>query len=115
MLRVYVPMLLSDRVAGRAIAALDEQTIEISEGDAITRVVFDPQTGLPAKLLYDIRPERQPPIFVEEEYSDFRDIGGLKIPFAVTVKRNGLKHSDGALSDYKVNQGLKLEILQRRP
>jgi zinc protease len=114
-LRSYISLLLSDRVPGRVISALDEQTIEITQGDLATRVVFDPQTGLPSKLLYELQMERQPVIFAEEELSDYREVNGIKLPFAIGVFRNGVKYSDGLVSEYKFNQGLKTEILQRRP
>lgn len=115
LLRAYIPMLLSDRLPGRTVVALDEQTVEISQGDLTARVVFDPQTGLPSKLLYDLQIDRQPTLFVEEEYSDFRDVAGIKAPFAITVRRNGIKHADAAVSDFKINSGIKVEVLQRRP
>jgi zinc protease len=114
-LRVYIPMLLSDRIPGRVIAALDEQTVEITEGDVSARIVFDPQTGLPSAVLHETGAENQPVVFVDEELSDFRDVNGIKLPFAITVRNNGAKYSDGVLSDVKVNQGLKIEVLQRRP
>jgi zinc protease len=114
-LRSYISLLLSDRVPGRVISALDEQTIEITQGDLATRVVFDPQTGLPSKLLYELQLERQPVMFAEEELSDYREVNGIKLPFAIGVFRNGVKYSDGVVSEYKFNQALKTEILQRRP
>jgi zinc protease len=114
-LRVYIPMLLSDRTPGRVITGLDDQTVEITEGDVATRIVFDPQTGLPSALLYESGLENQPVVFIQEELSDFRDVNGIKIPFAIGVKHNGVKYSDGVLSDVKLNQGLKLDVLQRRP
>jgi hypothetical protein len=115
LLRVYIQLFLSDRLPGRTITALDEETLEIAQGDASVQLVVNPQTGLPSKMLYDIRPEGQPPLFVEEEYSDFREVAGVKIPFGIVVRRNGVKYADGVLSEYKVNQGLKVEVLQRRP
>ena len=114
-LRVYIPMLLSDRVPGRVVIALDDQTVEITEGDLSARVVFDPKTGLPSALLHETAIENQPSVFMEETLSDFRDVNGIKLPFAIAVKTNGAKYSDGVLSEVKLNQGLKLEVLQRRP
>jgi zinc protease len=115
LVRAYIPMLLSDRLPGRAMAALDDQTVEISSGDIAVRLVLDPQTGLPARLLYELRSERQAVVFVEEEYSDFREISGVKAPFLITVRRNGLKHATGTISDFKINVGTKPEVLLRRP
>jgi predicted Zn-dependent peptidase len=112
-LRVYVQLLISDRLPGRTVLALDDETVEIAQGDSRVQVVFDLATGLPAKLLYET--DRMPPTFVEEDYSDFRDVSGVKIPFAITVTQNGSKYSSGTVSEFKINQGLKVEVLQRRP
>lgn len=114
-LRFYISLLLSDRAADRRLMALDEQTVEVAQGDAAARLVFDPQTGLPAKLLYELAFDKQRVMFVEEAYSDFREVDGIKLPFAIQVNRNGVKYSDGVISEYKFNQGLKVEVLQRRP
>lgn len=114
-LRIYIPMLLSDRIRGRVLTALDDQSVEITEGDVSMRILFDRQTGLPASMLHEVESENQPLIFIEEELSDFRDVNGIKLPFAITVKHNGAKFADGVLSDVKLNQGLKVEVLQRRP
>jgi zinc protease len=112
-LRTYVRMLVSDRLPGRVVAALDDETVEISQGSIRLQVVFDQETGLPAKMMYEAY--RVPPVMMQEEYSDFHDVDGIKIPFGITVTQNGSKYSTGKFTEFKINQGLKLEVLQRRP
>jgi hypothetical protein len=112
---LYPRLLLSDRIEGRQIAALDDQTIEIREGSAIAQLIFDPATGLPAKLLYERSNDRGVPVALEDNWSDFRDAGGLQLPYKLTSLQNGQKWAEGVVTDLKINQGLKLEELQRRP
>jgi zinc protease len=112
-LRLYLRALISDHLPERTIAALDDDTVEISKGDARIQMVFDATTGLPSKLLYDVN--RVPPVMVEETYSDFRDVNGIRVPFGITVTQNGTKYSTGTITEFKINQGLKVEVLQRRP
>jgi hypothetical protein len=114
-LRAYIPMLLSDRAPGKSIVALDDETIEISEEGRAARLVFDSRTGLPSRLLYEIPRERPPAIFAEETYSDFRDVNGLRLPFGIAVSHNGIRYAEGKVTEFKINQGLKVEAMQRRP
>jgi zinc protease len=115
LVRVPVPLLLSDRLPGRTVAAIDDETIEIRQGVNVTRVVFDPKTGLPAQLHYDVVTDRGQPVLVQEILSDFRDVDGIKLPFAITVFQNGTKYAEGVVTEIKLNQGLKPEVLQKRP
>jgi hypothetical protein len=78
-------------------------------------VTFDPATGLPAKLSYELSPEKNLPVLYQEDLSDYRDVNGIRLPFATTIYQGGVKYAEGAFSGYKVNQGLKIEVLQRRP
>jgi zinc protease len=115
LMRLLIPLLLSDRVAGRIVTALDEETIEIVQGDLAAQLVLEKQTGLPSQLHYELVSDRGQPVLMEENYSDFRDVNGIKLPFAVTIYQNGQKYAQGVVSELKLNQGLKAEVLQRRP
>jgi zinc protease len=113
--RVYWRLLLSDRDPNRTVNALDDHTIEISgkSGDVV-RVEIDPQTGLPARVYYQSATASGPALQIQETWTDFRDVAGVRVPFAVTIMQGGRKFADVVVNDIKVNQGLKLEDLQRR-
>jgi len=115
LIRVPMSLLLSDRIAGRVVSGADVDTLEIRQGDNVTRVVLDPRTGLPAELYYDLTSERGQPILVQENLSDYRDVDGIKLPFATTVLQNGTKYAEAVVTEIKLNQGLKLEVLAKRP
>lgn len=114
--RLYFRLLLSDRIPGRTITAVDNHTLEIanSEGEA-ARVTFDPNTGLPQTVVYEAVHVTGPPVTVEDHYSDYRDYAGMKLPFKITILQAGQKFADITVTDVRVNSGLKLEDLEKRP
>jgi zinc protease len=114
--RLFFRLLLSDRIAGRTVNAVDDQTVEISgtEGEVVT-LTFDPRTGLPQKIAYDSVHAAGPPVTVQDEYGDYRDVAGLKIPFKITITQGGQKFADITVTEAKINSGLQLEELGRRP
>jgi len=109
---VYFSLLLA---AGASVAALDDHTVEISSGDEIARLVMDPATGMPHQLLYESPQPKGAPQLVEEEYSDFREVNGVKVPFHVTYHQGGKYLADSIVSRIQINTGLHLEDLERRP
>jgi zinc protease len=113
--RVYFRLLLSDRIEGRVVSALDEKTVQIQEGDELARVEFDPQTGLPAKVMYETVVLKGAPAPAEEDYSDFRDVNGVKVPFRVDILDGGRKYAVVTVAEYKTNTGLKSADLSKRP
>jgi len=113
--RLYVPLLLSDRIEGRKINAIGGDTVEISDASGeIARVVVN-SDGLPSSVLYDAIRLGGPPVSVEEQLSDYREVAGVKIPFAVTIVQGGQKFADVKVTDYRINTGLKEQDLGKRP
>jgi hypothetical protein len=54
-------------------------------------LVFDPATSLPVRQRYKvISAPGAAPSDTEEEFSDFRDVGGVKVPFRATIRVNGV-------------------------
>ena len=116
--RRSVPRLLQPAAGrrGRAsVAAVDDRTVEISAGDQIVRLVIDPATGLPQQLLYDSPRPNGPAQPMEEEYSDFREVNGIQVPFHVTYHQGGKYLAESTVSQYQINTGLRLEDLERHP
>ncbi len=115
--RLYFRILLSDRIPGRKRNALDDETVEISDAAAgqIAALGFDAATGLPRRLLYEAVAGGGQPVSVEEEYADFREVGGVKVPFQITISQGGRKYATVKVTDYQINTGLKPQDLGRRP
>jgi zinc protease len=102
---------LSARDGSRTVNALDDHTVQISSSDGQSvKLEFDPATGLPMKETY-----RQGPAEVVETFSDWRDAGGLKMPFKVLIQQDGRKLGEVTVSEYRFNTGLKVEDLSKKP
>ena len=114
--RVYYRLLLSDRLEGRTVNAIDDSSVQIADTTGqVASVEFDPRTHLPKRVSYDTQQAGGAPIYSEEVYDDFRDVGGIKVPFKITINQGGRKFSDVVVKDYKINTGLNPLELARRP
>jgi zinc protease len=114
--RLYFRLLLSDRMEGRTVNAVDDRTIEISDAAGQrARLAVDPESGMPRGIGYDLTSASGPPVETSEAWSDFRETAGVKIPYRTIVTRNGRKFADVTVTDCKINSGLKLEEMQKRP
>ncbi len=114
--RMYFPFLLSDRMEGRTVNATGAHTVEISDQQGnIAQLEIDGETGLPARVLYQRLPGAGPPVTVQEDYADFREVGGIRMPHKITLFQGGAKFADVTVSEIRLNMGLKIEDLRRRP
>src|SRR5258708_473090 len=95
------------RLAGSEKATVvGDNILEFSDGQNIARLSLDPETGLPAKLRYET---------VEETFSGWRDVNGIKAPFERSVTQGGAKFADVHVRDFKFNTGVTPEQLSKRP
>ena len=114
--RIYYRLLLSDRLEGRTVNAIDASSVQISDTTGqVTSVEFDPRTHLPKRVAYDTQQAAGAPIYSEDLYEDFRDVGGIQVPFRITINQGGRRFSDVVVKDYKINTGLKPPEIARRP
>jgi hypothetical protein len=114
--RVYYRLLLSDRLEGRVVSALDESSVQITDATGqAANVEFDPRTHLLKRVSYDTQQAGGATLYSEEVYDDFRDVGGIKVPFKITLNEGGHRFSDVVVRDYKINTGLNPSELARRP
>ena len=56
-----------------------------------------------------------PPLYTEDVLDDYRDVDGIKLPYKITINQSGKKFADVTVTEYKLNSGLKLSDLARRP
>jgi hypothetical protein len=115
MFRQYFLLLTSDRLAGRSVNALEDGTLEIGGEGQIVKLGFNSETGLPERIVYDAVHAAGPPVTVLEEYHDFRDIAGVKIPFRISITQGGQKFAEVTVNEVKINSGLKVDDLVKRP
>ncbi len=113
--RVIFPLVLSDRMPGRRLTAVDATTVEISDNSGqIAKAVFDPATGLIKNVLYDATTVNGL-VSVLESYSEFRDVAGLKLPSRISITLSGKKFQELTVKSIQMNTGLKLQDLEKRP
>ncbi len=116
LLRLFFPMLLSDRLAGRTVNWVGEGTLEISDGQGSTaRLFVDEKTGMPAKVEYSSPGLRGAPSTIDETYDAFEEVDGLKLPKRMTIFQNGHKYAEVVVESVKLNTGLKAEDLSKKP
>ncbi len=114
--RSYVSLLLSSQIEGRTVNAIDAGAVEISDKNGnVARLIFDPATHLPKTVSYEAISMTGAPPLVQETYSDFRDVSGIKIPFKIMFTQNGAPYADVVVSDFTINTSLTLAELQKRP
>ena len=113
--RQIASLALSDRDADRTVNQVADGVLEISSKDGESvRITVDEKTGLPAKLAYQQSPA-EGGTAVEEIFSDWRDVDGLRLPFQWSVMQGGKKFAGVTIQDYKINSGLTAETLGKKP
>ena len=111
MFRILPTLILSDRDKDRTVNYVGENTVEISSKDGEdARLVIDPATGRPAKLIYQGSQG-----LVDQIYSDWRSVDGIELPFEWTILQGDKKFASTKVSDYKINSGLTEEAISKRP
>jgi zinc protease len=114
--RSYFRLLLSDRVEGRTVNAVDQDVVEITDTiGQLVRIEFDSQTGLPRRATYDVQQAGGAPLFTEETYGDYREVDGVKFPFQTVITQSGRKFADVTVTELKINSGLRQVELAMRP
>jgi hypothetical protein len=108
-------MLLSDGTVGRAVKAVDDRTVEISDKSGqVVRLVTDPETGLPRSARYDTATATGE-VAVTETYSDYREVGGLKLPFHISITAGGRNYAEVTVKSFQANTGLQVKDLEKQP
>ena len=108
-------LMLSTRDSSRTVNAVGDNTVEISGGGETVKVEFDASTGLPSKFTYEEPGQTGAPSQVVEAMTDWRDAGGVKMPFKIELQQGGRAAGQAVVSSYQFNTGLKAEDLSKKP
>jgi hypothetical protein len=113
--RQITSLALSDRDPNRTVNQPSDGVLEISakDGESV-RITVDEKTGLPAKLAYQ-QTAAEGGSAVEETFSDWREVGGIQLPFQWSITQGGKKFAGVTVQDYEINSGLTAETLGKRP
>jgi hypothetical protein len=81
-------------------------------GDTALTLVFDPASTLLARLRYAVQ-TAQGVRGVEEVFSDYRDVNGLKVAFKAVVQREGSPRVERLLRNFEYNIPLDASLFER--
>jgi hypothetical protein len=118
--RDTVPLLLAlndDKVSATQRDATEEgrrmAVLEVAlPGSPPLTLVFDPATALLAKARYRV-PGPTGEVNVEEVYSDYRDVHGLKVAFTTEVRRDGTAAVRRTLRTFEFNVPVDLSLFNK--
>ena len=120
--RLRESLLLSDRLPGRTVNFVEQAeldgtaaaVIEISADNGFSvRLWIDEQSGDLLKQRYQSSAITGAPSEVEQIFSDYRDVDGLRSPFKVTVLANGEEFAQVEVGEIRYNTGLDKAALMK--
>jgi zinc protease len=105
-------IVLSDRDPDRTVNYAGSGMLEISSknGESV-RLEVDEKTGIPAKTSYQEGGQGS----ISQIFSDWRDVDGIRLPFAWTTMRDDKQFATVKIDNYKINSGLTPEVLSKKP
>lgn len=111
---MLVTLVQSDRMAGRTVNGVGEHGVEISDGNGkAARLEMDPATGLPAKLIVEAMGP-QGKIDVERQFSDWREVGGVKFAHKTVILQGGKPAGTTLSETIQANTGVTLEEIMKK-
>ena len=120
--RMRETLLLSAVQAGRTVNFVQQDeaggktadVIEISSTDAGSiRLWVDSESGAVLKSVHQGSAAGGGPARIEQIYSDYREVDGIRIPFKTQVNQNGREFATLTLTEVIYNSGLDAETLSK--
>jgi len=106
-------LMMSDRDADRTVNYAGDGLLDISsKDDESVRLIVDEKTGVPLKLAFQ---QGEGGTAVENVFSDWRDVDGIRLPFHWDVMQGDKKAAGVTVQNYKINSGLTPEVLGQKP
>ena len=111
---MLVVLVQSDKIDGRTVNALGDNLVEISDASGNSgRLTVDPTTGLPTKLVVEaMGPSGK--MEVERQYSDWKDVTGVKFPFKTVIVQGGKAAGITIVETVQTNTGVKLQEIMKK-
>ena len=99
-------------VGGQKMPAIEIRGASPKRGDVPLTLVFDPSNNLLARLRYAVQTP-QGVRAVEEIFSDYRDVNGLKVAFRAVLQRDGAPRVERLLRSFEYNIPLDASLFAR--
>ena len=81
------------------------------EGNSI-KFAFDPENGLILRKSYQGK-TMMGPAKIDEFYSDYREVSGIKIPFHIVINANGKKFAEEEIKEVKINSEIPESLFEK--
>jgi hypothetical protein len=81
----------------------------------MTSLAVDGNTGLPSAQVYRMPGVGGAPSEVKEVYSDWREVSGVRLPFKISIEQGGGRAVSVTVQEIRVNTGMSVEELSRKP
>ena len=120
--RVRESLLLSDRDPERKINFVESGEVDGKAADVIeisahegfsVKLWIDSSSGDILKTAYQGAAMSGAPAEVEEIFSDYREVDGIRIPFKTKILQNGKDFAELTVSEAAYNSGLEKEVLSQ--
>ncbi len=116
MLRVLPLLAMSGRDSARTVSHGGSNVLLITHTDgSAVRIYIDETTNLPARLVYQSVNAARLPAMAEETWSEWKESGGIKFPGKIVLRMDGRRAGEMTVESVKVNSGLKLADIERKP
>jgi hypothetical protein len=103
---------LSDRDPSRTVNYVGPGALDIASKDGESaRLEVDEKTGMPQKVIYTDANGQ----IITQAFSEWREVGGIRLPYKWTVMQGDRKFATATVEDYKINSGLTPETLSKKP
>jgi zinc protease len=113
--RNYFRLLAAERYGYEvSLSSGSQLTFRGADGQEV-RVTFDDNTGLVAGVAYEMTNPVGPLVTVENRYSDYRPVDGIQTPFKMTIIQDGKTFAEAAVTECRINTGVKPEELSGKP
>ncbi len=114
--RMIFTLLASDRDPTRKVNAVGPNRLRISDAQGEAgEFEVDAQTGLLTSGTFPSIQTGGASQDVTVKYSDWRDVGGLKLPHKATLSAGSQPMGEATVTEWKLNSGLKVEDLRKQP
>jgi zinc protease len=114
--RLLFRLALSDKLADHTVSYIGSGILHIAgPEDNWVRVYLDEESGLPTRIAYRWVRSGPAPVPVEETYSDWKVVDGLRVPGRVITRQNSVLFSDFEVVEARLNSGIGKAELEKRP
>ena len=93
----------------------EADVIAISKEGRNVRLFVDSSTGAVVKKAYRAPSQRGGLADIEEIYSEYKEVSGIKVPFRVQVTQNGSNFMEASVTEVKFDTGLDPSDLAKKP